>query len=94
MPAMKSNKLAKCAHARIVPRRLISVVSNPRAHGLERSLPEQAIDKRRRGRLIIDEPVVPCERNPEIGGDQRDLQSDRLTAALRTPRVWVSLNER
>ena len=66
MPAMKSNKLAKCAHARIVPRRLISVVSNPRAHRLERSLPEQAIDKRRRGRLIIDEPVVPCERNPEL----------------------------
>jgi hypothetical protein len=63
MSAMKSNKLAKRAHARIVPRR--GVVSNARAHRLERSLPEKAIDKRRRRRMISHEPVVSRERLPE-----------------------------
>jgi hypothetical protein len=74
VPAMKLNELAERAHARIVPKRgharivprpLGRVVSNARAHGFERSLPEQAIDKRRCGRVIRDEPVFARERNPE-----------------------------
>ena len=65
MSAMKSNKLAKRAHARIVPWRSVGLVSNARAHRFERSLPEQAIDKRRCRRMISHEPVVARERDPE-----------------------------
>ncbi len=35
MPAMKSNELTKRAHARMVPRRAIRVLSNARAHRFE-----------------------------------------------------------
>ena len=66
MSAMKSNELAKRAHARIVASRPVCVVSNARAHRFERSLPEQAIDKRRRRRMIEHEPVVSRERHPEL----------------------------
>ncbi len=65
MPAMKSNELAERAHARIVPRRPVRVLSNARAHRFERSLPEQTIDKRGRGGVIEHEPVVSRERHPE-----------------------------
>jgi hypothetical protein len=58
MSAMKPNKLAKRAHARVVSRRPLGVVWNARAHRFERSLPEQAIDKRGRRRVIKNEPVV------------------------------------
>jgi hypothetical protein len=65
MPAMKTNELAKRAHTRIVPRRLLCAVSDSRAHRFERRLPEQAIDERSRRRLIADKPVVTRERRPE-----------------------------
>ena len=66
MSAMKSNKLAKGAHARIVASRSVCVVSNVRAHRFERSLPEQAIDKRGRRSMIRHEPVVARQRHPEL----------------------------
>jgi len=65
VPAMKANELAKRAHAHVVSRRLVRFVSNARAHCFERSLPEQAIDKRRPRRMITDEPVVARERHSE-----------------------------
>jgi hypothetical protein len=65
MPAMKSNELAERAHARIVPRRPVRVLSNARAHRFERSLSEQTIDKRDRSGVIKHEPVVSRERHPE-----------------------------
>ena len=63
MPAMEANELAKRPHARIVTRRLFCIIFE--SHRLERSLPEQAIDKRLRRRMIRDEPVVSRERHPE-----------------------------
>jgi hypothetical protein len=66
MPAMKSNKLAKGAHAGIVGSRSIFVVSNVRAYGFERGLPEQTIDKRGRRSMIKHEPVVARQRHPEL----------------------------
>ncbi len=66
MPAIKSNELAERAHARVVPRRAVRVLSNARAHRFERSLPEQTIDKRGRSGMIKHEPVVSRERHPEL----------------------------
>ena len=66
MSAMKSNKLAKRAHARIVAIRSVCVVSNVCAHRLERSLPEQAINKGDRRSMIKHEPVVSRQRHPEL----------------------------
>ena len=65
MSAMKSNKLSKCAQARVLPSRLVGVVSSARAHRFQRSLPEQAIDKHRRRRMIKHEPVVLRQRRPK-----------------------------
>jgi hypothetical protein len=65
MPAMKSNELAERAHTCIVRRRPVRVASNARAHCFERSLPEQAIDKRDRRGMIKHESVVSRERHPE-----------------------------
>jgi len=65
MPAMKSNELAERAHPRIVPRLPVRVVPNARAHRFERSLPEQTVDKRRRGGMIEHESVVSRERHSE-----------------------------
>jgi hypothetical protein len=66
MSAMKSNKLAKGADARIVPGRSVCVVSNALADSFERSLSEQTIDKRGRRSLIRHEPVVARQRHPEL----------------------------
>ena len=66
MSAMKSDKLAKRAHARIFARRQVCVVSNPRAHRFQRSLSEQAINKRGRGRMINHEPIISRQRHPEL----------------------------
>jgi hypothetical protein len=66
MSAMKSNKLAKRAHARIAASRPVSVVSNAGAHRFERSLSEQAINKRCRRSLIKHEPVVSRQCHPEL----------------------------
>jgi hypothetical protein len=66
MSAMKSNKLAKGADARIVAIRSVSVESNVCANRLERSLPEQAINKGDRGSVIKHEPVVPRQGHPEL----------------------------
>ncbi len=63
---MKSNKLAKGAHARIAAIRSVWVESNVCAHRLERSLSEQAINKRDRGSVIKHEPVVSRQRHPEL----------------------------
>ena len=65
MPAMKSNELAERAHAPIVPRRPVRLVSTARAHRFERSLSEQTFDKRDSGGVIKHKPVVPRERHPE-----------------------------
>ena len=66
MSAMKSNKLAKRAHARIVASRSVCVVLNACAHRFERSLPEQPINKRDRRSMIKHEPVVSRQRHPEL----------------------------
>jgi hypothetical protein len=66
MSAMKSNKLAKRAHARIFATHPVCVVSNARAHRFQRSLPEQSINKRGRGRMISHEPVISRQRHPEL----------------------------
>ena len=66
MAAMKSNKLAKGAHARIVAIRCVSIESNVCAHRLERSLPEQAINKGDGRSMINHEPVVSRQRHPEL----------------------------
>jgi hypothetical protein len=64
--AMKSNKLAKRAHAGIVASRSVCIVSNVRAHRFERSLSEQAVNKRGRRSMIKHEPVISRQRNPEL----------------------------
>jgi hypothetical protein len=66
MSAMKSGKLAKRAHARIFASRQVCVVSNARAHRFQQSLSEQAINKRRRRRMISHEPVISRQRHPEL----------------------------
>jgi hypothetical protein len=66
MSPMKSNKLAKRAHARIVAGGSICFVSNARAHRFERGLPEQAINKRDRRSMIKDEPVISRQRHAEL----------------------------
>ena len=66
MSAMKSNKLTKRAHARIVASRPACIVSNARGHRFQRSLPEQAINKRDRRSVIKHEPVIPRQRHPEL----------------------------
>ncbi len=66
MSAMKPNKLAKRAHARLVASRPVCVVSNARAHRFERSLSEQAINKRGRRSLIKHDPVIARQGHPEL----------------------------
>jgi hypothetical protein len=63
---MKSNKLAKRAHAGIVASRSVCVVSNVRAHRFERSLSEQALNKRGRRSVIEHEPIISRQRHPEL----------------------------
>jgi hypothetical protein len=62
--AVKSNKVAKRAHAPILAGP-VGVGSNAGADRFQRSLSEQAIDKRRRSRMIKDEPVVSRQSHPE-----------------------------
>jgi hypothetical protein len=64
MSAVKSNKLTKRAHARVTPGLPVGVAPNA-SHSFQRSLPKQAIDKRPRGRMINDKPVVSRQRHPE-----------------------------
>ena len=66
MSAMKSDKLAKRAHARIVVIRSVCVESNVCAHRLERSLPEQPVNKRDRRSMIKHQPVISRQRHPEL----------------------------
>ncbi len=66
MPAMKSNKLTKRTHARIVASCSVCFVSNTRAHRFERSLSEQAINKHDRRSMVKDEPVISRQRYPEL----------------------------
>lgn len=65
MAAVKSNELSKGAQARITVGRLVSLASNAFTHRFQRSLPEQAIDERRRRRMVDHEPVVSRQRNAE-----------------------------
>ena len=65
MPAVKSYKLSKRAHARVTASRPVGVASSASTHRFQRSLPEQTIDKRRRRRMINHEPVVSRQRHPE-----------------------------
>jgi hypothetical protein len=62
--AVKSNKLAKRAHPRVAAGLPVGVASNA-SHSFQRSLPEQAIDERRRRRMINHEPVVSRQRHSE-----------------------------
>ena len=71
MSAMKSDKLAKRAHACIFASRQVFVGSNARAHRFQRSLSEQAINKRDRGRMISHEPVISRQRYPELAQVRR-----------------------
>ena len=66
VPAMKSNELAKGAHARIVTGRSVFLVSNVRAYRFERGLSEQTVDKRGRRSMIEHEPVIARQRHPEL----------------------------
>ena len=66
MSAMKANKLAEGADARIVASRSVRVVSDALADRFERGLPEQTIDKRRRRSMIKHELVVARQRHPEL----------------------------
>jgi hypothetical protein len=66
MSAMKSNKLAKRAHARIVARCSVRVVWNARADRFQRGLPEQAINKRDRRSMVKDEPVISRQRHAKL----------------------------
>jgi hypothetical protein len=61
MPAIKSDKLAKRTHAAIFASMPSGVMADGRVHSLERSLPEQAFDKRSRSRMIEHEPIVSRE---------------------------------
>lgn len=63
MAAVKSNELSKGAHARVTVSRPVGVASNAFTHRFQRSLPEQAIDERRRRRMVDHEPVVSRQRH-------------------------------
>lgn len=65
MSAVKSNKLPKGAHPPIFAACPLGVVRDAPADCFQGSLPEQAIDQRRRRRLIEHEPVVPRQSHPE-----------------------------
>ena len=65
MAAVKSNELSKGAHARVAVSRPVGVASNAFTHRFQRSLPEQAIDERRRRRMVDHEPVVSRQRHAE-----------------------------
>ncbi len=66
MPAIKSDKLAIRTHAAIFASIPSRVMADGRVHGLERSLPEQAFDKRSRRRMIEHEPIVSREGQREL----------------------------
>ena len=66
MAAVKSNELSKGAQARISVGRPVSLASNAFTHRFQRSLPEQAIDERRRRRMVDHEPVVSRQRHAEL----------------------------
>jgi hypothetical protein len=64
MSAVKPNKLAKRAYARVAASCPVGA-SNVSTHRFQRSLSEQAIDKRRRRLMIDHEPIVPRQRHAE-----------------------------
>jgi hypothetical protein len=72
---MKSNKLAKGADARVVTIRPVGVESNVCANRLERSLPEQAINKGDRRSVIKHEPVISRQRHAELAQVRQDDQT-------------------
>ncbi|HEX9169721.1 MAG TPA: hypothetical protein VF886_12480 [Roseiarcus sp.] len=65
MSAIESDELAKRTNAAIFAILPSSVTAGGRVHRLERSLPEQAFDKRVRGSMIEHEPIVPRQGQPE-----------------------------
>ena len=94
MSAVKSNELTKRAHARVTVSRPVGVASNAFTHRFQRSLPEQAIDKRRRRRMVDHEPIVSRQRHARIGAGQRGRPNSRLTAALADTESLLSLKKR
>jgi hypothetical protein len=64
MSAVKSNKLAKRSYARVAAIRPVGA-SNVSTHRFQRSLSEQAINKRRRRLMIDHEPIVSRKRHTE-----------------------------
>jgi hypothetical protein len=65
MSAIKSDKLAKRTHAPIFASMPSGVAADASIYRLERSLPEQAIDKRTRSRVIEHKPIVSRQGQPE-----------------------------
>ncbi len=65
VPAIKPDKLAEPAHAPIFAGKPSSVTGDGRVHRLERSLPEQAVHKRGRSRMIEHEAIVSRQGQPE-----------------------------
>jgi hypothetical protein len=65
VPAIQSDELAERAHAPIFMTIPSGVTANARVYRLERSLSEQALDKRSRGGMIEHEPIVPGQGEPK-----------------------------
>ena len=65
MAPIKSDKLAKRTYAAVFATIPSGVIAS-RVHRLERSLPEQAFDKRSRSCMIGHEPIVPGQGQPEL----------------------------
>ncbi|HEY1453256.1 MAG TPA: hypothetical protein VGF57_07310 [Roseiarcus sp.] len=65
MSAIKSDELAKCTYAPIFASMPSGVAADATIYRLERSLPEQAIDKRTGSRMIEHEPIVSRQGQPE-----------------------------
>jgi hypothetical protein len=65
MAPIKSDELAKRAHARIPANPPSRVFAHSRIHRLERGLPEEALHKRDRRRMIEHEPIVSGQGQPE-----------------------------
>jgi hypothetical protein len=65
MLAIKPNKLAEHAHARVFASGPVCAKSSSGVDRLHRSLPEQAFDKLRRSRMVAHDSIVSRQRQPE-----------------------------
>ena len=65
VPAIKPDELGERAHTAILASTAFCITADACVHRLERSLPEEAFDKRGRSRMIKHEPVVSRQGQPE-----------------------------